>query len=245
MDSETIDIKPPRRARRAVFVLVGCLLLVGSLLVTSGLPASAGGTEYKKVNVLLTISYAPNSYIIGNAYPGWHDVIQLPTVRAGGHGSHGFHYYAVGYLIGPEFDSCAWIPAGFTTPGPAATNECTVTDPSQPDQPHSAPNHPDQTYFVQTFTDGEVTPGGNGNPVGLTRKKPAPAGCGTGYGNVEPWRVHATPGNSRTVPASDTLLGRYVSRDHGWVLVLDTSSHSATLPDWFFMARGCFVTIPF
>ena len=69
----------------------------------------------------------------------------------------------------------------------------------------------------------------------------AGSGCITthGYGNVEPWRVPATPGNDvGVVPDGKLLKWRYVSRDGHWVLVRDPSP-PPDAPNWYFVHRGC------
>jgi hypothetical protein len=201
------------------------LALAGGLCLSAlaGAPASAAKVE--TVNEIATISYAPNSYIIGNAYNGWTDVIQ-GNPEGGGNGLT----YRWGYLYGPQFDSCAWIGSGQSTAKAPANDMC------------GTPQQQDTPYFVATYTNGTVSPGvGDGSPTTRT----SATNCGTGYGNVEPWRVPATPGSPRTVASTDILLWRYISKDGNWVMVRDTDTPStqgnpgATIPNWFFMPRDC------
>jgi hypothetical protein len=209
----------PLRRRSTVLALAGGLCL-------AALPAaSAHAAKIETVNEIATISYAPNSYIIGNAYAGWTDVIQ-GNPEGGGNGLT----YRWGYLYGPRFDACAWIGSGQSTATQNANDMC------------GTPQQQDTPYFVATYTDGTVSPGvSDGSPTTRT----GAAGCGTGYGNVEPWEVPATPGSPRTVASTDNLLWRYVSKDGNWVMVRDTDTPStqgnpgATIPNWFFMPRDC------
>ena len=202
---------------------------VGGLCLAAALTAAPGGLAHaaqdETVNEIATISYAPNSYVIGNAYKGWTDVIQGPA-EGGGNGLS----YRWGYLYGPQFDACAWIGSGQSTATAPANDMC------------GSPQQQDTPYFIATYTDGTVSPGvSDGSPTTRT----GASGCGTGYGNVEPWRVPATPGSPRTVASTDNLLWRYVSKGGGWVMVRDTdtpstvNNPSATVPNWFFMPADC------
>jgi hypothetical protein len=210
---------PARRYRVAALALTSGLCL-------AALPgAAAQAAQIETVNEIATISYAPNSYIIGNAYSGWTDVIQGPA-EGGGNGLT----YRWGYLYGPRFDACAWIGSGQSTAKQAANDMC------------GTPQQQDTPYFVATYTNGTVSPGvSDGSPTTRT----SATNCATGYGNVEPWRVPAAPGSPRAVASTDYLLWRYVSRDGNWVMVRDTNTPptqgnpGATLPNWFFMPRDC------
>jgi hypothetical protein len=212
---------PARRApgRRTIGLGAAAGLCLAAAL-TAGPGAPAHAAQIERVNDIATISYAPNSYVIGNAYPGWTDVIQGPP-EGGGNGVD----YRWGYLYGPQFDACAWIGAGQSTATQPASDKC------------GTPQQQDTAYFIATYTDGTVSPGvSDGSPTTRT----GASGCGTGYGNVEPWRVPATPGSSRAVASTDNLLWRYVSRGGGWVMVRDTNTTSTqTEPNWFFMPRNC------
>ena len=60
-----------------------------------------------------------------------------------------------------------------------------------------------------------------------------------GFGNVEPWRVPATPGNPiGVVPDGKELRWRYVAKDAHWVLVRDPAPPKDQ-PNWYFVQRGC------
>lgn len=213
-----------RQLRKLAVVLGGALVAVASLVLVPASPASAAQNETVNPGVVAQISYAPNSYIIGNAYAGWTDRIQGPGQFASGPGNPNGAYYRWGHLFGPNFNSCAWIPDGEATATGAAANDC--GDPQQIDTPH----------FAATYTNGTVSPGaGDGNATTRT----GAADCGTGYGNVEPWRVPATPGNPRALAGTDTLLWRYVTKDGNWVMVRDTAATNPGDPNWFFVPRDC------
>jgi hypothetical protein len=175
---------------------------------------------HASITKISTISYAPNSFVIGNAYPGWTDIIQGDPQRSSGPGNPNGADYRWGYLYGENFDRCAWIDNGAVDGTPKKiTNDC------------GTPR--------QTFTDGihnELA--GDGS---VTNMHYAGSGCTdhNGYGNVAPWRVPATPANSRGVVADGhELRWRYVSRDGKWVLVRDPSAPAGT-PNWYFVHRGC------
>ncbi len=207
--------------RRLAAALGSAVALATSLIAWTGPPAQAAQTE--TVNDIATISYAPNSYVIGNAYPGWTDVIQGPGQFASGPGNPNGAYYRWGYLYGPAFDSCAWIADGQSTATAPASDMCGT--PQQIDTPH----------FVATYTDGTVSPGaGDGSPTTWI----GGAGCDTAYGNVEPWRVPATPGSPLALVPTHPLLWRYVSADGAWVMVRDTTP-TVGGPNWYFVPRGC------
>jgi hypothetical protein len=182
------------------------------------------------VDAIATISYAPNSYVIGNAYPGWHDDVQGEPQFASGPGNPNGAYYRWGYLYGESFDHCAWI-------------DNSRTDNAGPVEPGAkcGPSQQfDTPYFVATFTNGLLNPSfGDGPPTHMNFAGP---GCSdkNGYGNVDPWKVPATPDNSfGPVRDGSQLLWRYVSKDGNWVMVLDPSHDGVSLPNWYFVHRGC------
>lgn len=214
--------KGRRPGRFAVAVGSGALLLA-ALIVWPGTSAQAAKYETIKSGFVAQISYAPNSYIIGNAYPGWTDVIQGPGQFASGPGNPNGASYRWGYLFGPRFDSCGWIEDGQATATSDTYNRC------------GSPQQIDTAHFRATYTNGTISPNaGDGNATTRT----GDSGCDTGYGNVEPWRVPATPGNARSLAAGDSLLWRYISRDGNWVMVRDRVA-SAGNPNWFFVPRHC------
>ena len=183
-----------------------------------------------EVEHLSTISYAPNSFVIGNVYPGWHMAVQdNPQFSSGPGNPHGVSY-RWGLIFGESFDHCAWI-ANASATGSGATPGADCGSPQQIDTPH----------FMATYTDGiHNALAGDGSP---THMHYAGSGCTNrnGYGNVDPWKVPATPANVvGVVPDGRLLLWRYVSRDGQWVLVRDPSHDgSATVPNWYFVHRGC------
>lgn len=194
-----------------------------------------GGVGYEpdslrsQVHAITTISYAPNSFVIGNAYPGWTDVIQGPAQFSHGPGNPNGAYYRWGFLYGENFDRCAWLGNNDVTPTTSThgTNRC------------GNPQQIDDGYFYGTFTDGIHNQlAGDGS---VTYMHYSGSGCSDqhGYGNVAPWRVPATPANSRgIVPDGHELRWRYVTRDGNWVLVRDPTAASGT-PNWYFVHRGC------
>ncbi len=183
-----------------------------------------------KVDTISTISYAPNSYVIGNAYPGWTDLVQGNAQFSGGPGNPNGASYRWGYLYGENFDFCAWVDASTTKP----------TGSTSPGAKCGSPQEIDTPYFVAHFTNGTHNHlAGDGS---LTHMHYAGSGCTdkNGYGNVEPWRVPATPANKfGVVPDGQELLWRYVSRDGNWVMVRQPGEIAAGRPNWYFVRRGC------
>ncbi len=211
------------RPRRNALGLVSGLLVLATLVVGSGSPAQAAKDETIHTGIVAQISYAPNSYIIGNAYPGWTDRIQGEAQFASGPGNPDGAYYRWGHIYGPNFNDCGWIEDGQAPATNDAADACGT--PQQIDTPH----------FRATYTNGTISPNaGDGN----TATRTGATGCDTGYGNVEPWSVPATPENPRAVAGTDTLLWRYVTKDSNWVMVRDVVA-AAGLPNWFFMPVGC------
>jgi hypothetical protein len=182
----------------------------------------------KKVLRITTISYAPNSYVIGNAYGGWTDDVQGGTQVSAGPGNEQGAGYRWGYLFGEDFDFCAWV----------NTNDV-VGDGNVTDARCGSPQQIDTPMFMSKFSNGEHNSlAGDGS---VTHMHYAGAGCmeHRGFGNVEPWRVPATPNNAiGTVPDGKELRWRYVSRGGGWVLVRDPAP-PANEPNWYFVQRGC------
>jgi hypothetical protein len=181
------------------------------------------------VRDITTISYAPNSYVIGNAYPGWTDIIQGAAQFSEGAGNPNGAYYRWGFLYGEDFDRCAWI----------GNNTITADTSTHGADDCGSPQQINDDYFFPEFTDGIHNHlAGDGS---VTNMQYDGAGCDdvNGYGNVEPWRVPATPNNSvGAIPNGHELLWRYVSKDGDWVMVRDPSP-PANQPNWFFVHRGC------
>ena len=181
-----------------------------------------------KISRINTISYAPNSYVIGNAYPNWTDLIQGNPQFSKGKGNEGGAHYRWGYLFGENFDHCAWVNDNDVDQG-THHDGARCGDPQQIDTPH----------FLATYTNGDHnTLAGDGSE---THMHYAGSGCTDrrGFGNVEPWRVPATPKNEvGTIPDGKLLRWRYVSRDGNWVLVRDPAP-LANEPNWYFVHRGC------
>ena len=215
--------------------LAAALLLAGCVVGDAGddgddQPISISPDSVREaVTKIATISYAPNSFVIGNAYPGWTDVVQGNAQVSSGPGNPQGAPYRWGYLYGPHFDRCAWVDDRDVTASTThhSSNDC------------GTPRQIDTSYFLDTFTDGTRNHlAGDGS---VTHMHYAGSGCSDrhGYGNVEPWRVPATPGNSvGLVPDGKELRWRYVSRDGDWVLVRDPSPVSGQ-PNWYFVHRGC------
>jgi hypothetical protein len=179
-----------------------------------------------KVQRITTISYAPNSFVIGNAYPGWTDDVQGDPQFSHGPGNPKGASYRWGFLYGENFDHCAWIDDGAST-GSTYEHAWKCGSPQQIDTP----------YFFATYTNGMSNHlAGDGS---LTYMHYAGSGCTDhhGYGNVAPWRVPATPANPvGVIPNGRQLRWRYVSKDGEWVLVRDASG---VAPNWYFVHRGC------
>lgn len=232
MRHETGPVKASKqksRRRRIGFGLTTGLLLGAAIVAMSGQSGQAAAYSTVNDGVVAQISYAPNSYIIGNAYPGWTDVIQGPAQFSSGPGNPEGEYYRWGFLVGPNFSFCAWIEDNKKTTGAATTNRC------------GSPQQIDTPYFKATFTNGTISPlAGDASPTTST----GVAGCDTGYGNIEPWRVPSTPGSARSVNQADkdAFLWRYVSKDGQYVMGRNPLTPLGQgLPNWYFMPRGCFV----
>jgi hypothetical protein len=181
------------------------------------------------VRRISTISYAPNSFVIGNAYPGWTDVIQGPAQFSSGPGNPNGASYRWGYLYGENFDHCAWVDNDNVDPTTTVHGANLCGSPQEIDTP----------LFMARFTNGihNDLPGDGS----LTHMHYAGSGCTDhrGFGNVAPWRVPATPANVvGVVPDGKELKWRYVTRDGEWVLVRDPVP-PAHQPNWYFVHRGC------
>ena len=216
-------------------LLVMLVALVPACVVGDGTDASDPGIDisadsvHSTVRRITTISYAPNSFVIGNAYGGWTDIDQGAPQFSHGPGNEGGAYYRWGYLYGENFDRCAWINDNDldATTTHHGTNKC------------GSPQEIDDNYFYPTFTNGEHNQlAGDGS---ITHMQYDGSGCTdkTGYGNVEPWRSPATPANPvGVIPDGKELRWRYVTRDGHWVLVRDPAP-PAGQPNWYFVHRGC------
>ncbi len=196
--------------------------------VGEGVGASDEALSVRRIDATTTISYAPNSFVIGNAYPGWTDDVQGEPQFSRGPGNPDGVSYRWGYLFGEGFDHCAWVGNGDLRPGRAqAGARC------------GAPQEIDTPHFLRTYTNGEHnTLAGDGS---ATRMHYAGSGCvdRNAYGNVAPWRVPATPRNRvGEVPDGKLLKWRYVTKDGHWVLVRDPAP-PANQPNWYFVHRGC------
>jgi hypothetical protein len=134
----------------------------------------------------------------------------------------------VGLVFGESFDHCAWI-----------DNANLASGSHEPGAYCGAPQEIDTPYFLATYTNGVHNDlAGDGS---ATHMHYAGSGCSdqNGYGNVEPWRVPATPDNVvGTIPDGKLLLWRYVSKDGDWVLVRDPAP-PPNAPNWYFVHRGC------
>jgi hypothetical protein len=179
---------------------------------------------------IATISYAPNSYVIGNMFPGWHIAVQGNTQFASGPGNPDGANYRWGFIYGESFDRCGWI-----------DNASASGSGETPGALCDGPQEIDTSLFLATYTDGiHNSLPGDGSP---THMHYAGSGCTDhgGYGNVDPWKVPATPYNGvGAVPDGRLLLWRYVTRDGQWVMVRDPANDGSTsLPNWYFVHRGC------
>jgi hypothetical protein len=183
----------------------------------------------KVITSITTISYAPNSYVIGNAYFGWHDDVQGNAQFSKGPGNPDGTSYRWGYLFGENFDHCAWVNSE------AADGVGTHESGSK----CGSPQQIDTPMFMATYTNGDHNAlAGDGSD---THMHYAGSGCTdqNGYGNVAPWRVPATPADAvGEVPDGKLLKWRYVSKDGQWVLVRDPAPPEEQ-PNWYFVHRGC------
>jgi hypothetical protein len=186
-------------------------------------------SSVQKVAHITTISYAPNSYVIGNAYPGWTDDVQGDAQFSKGKGNEAGASYRWGYLFGDGFDHCAWVGDNAVNAKGSAHDTSRCGARQEIDTPH----------FMATYTNGEHnTLEGDGSDTHMSYDG---SGCTdkNGYGNVAPWRVPATPSNKvGQIPDGKLLKWRYVTRDTKWVLVRDPSP-VANQPNWYFVHRGC------
>ncbi len=220
-------MRSPRFLRLAL--ALGPSLLLGCSGTADDAAASTSeALGVDKVARITTLSYAPNSFVIGNAYPGWTDEVQGNPQFSSGPGNPNGASYRWGYLFGEGFDRCAWINDGDLGRGPHENGtRC------------GSPQEIDTGSFLATYTNGEHNGlVGDGSD---THMHYAGSGCTdvNGYGNVEPWRVPATPHNTLgPVPNGKLLKWRYASRDGHWVLVRDPSP-PANQPNWYFVQRGC------
>jgi hypothetical protein len=218
--------------RRSIAFVSRSFLLITLAACSSPVEEDAASTDealsVSKVTRISTISYAPNSFVIGNAYPGWTDDVQGPAQFSRGPGNPNGAHYRWGFLFGENFDHCAWIDDGSHNAGNHQNGaRC------------GAPQEIDTPYFLATYTNGEHNElAGDGS---VTHMHYAGSGCTdkNGYGNVAPWRVPATPANRvGVVPDGKLLHWRYVSKDGKWVLVRDPAP-PANQPNWYFVHRGC------
>jgi hypothetical protein len=182
----------------------------------------------QKVSRISTISYAPNSFVIGNAYPGWTDDVQGGPQFSKGPGNPNGAAYRWGYLFGENFDHCAWVDdRSVSAVASKGGSRC------------GAPQEIDTPRFFATYTNGEHNElAGDGSDTTMRYEG---SGCTdrNGYGNVAPWRVPATPANRvGEVPNGKLLKWRYVTRDGKWVLVRDPAP-PRDQPNWYFVHRGC------
>ncbi len=180
-----------------------------------------------------TISYAPNSYVVGNVYAGWTDDVRGHEVFGKGPGNSKGVNYQCGFIFGTNFDHCGWI--DHTVVSGSGSSEACGND---------CPATYDTSLFKPTYTDGTINPDdSDGSP---THMHYSGSGCSdkNGYGNVSPWRVPAKPANSvGEVPDGKLLLWRYVTKDGHWVLVRDPEPPSGQ-PNWYFVHRGCVSLAP-
>jgi hypothetical protein len=209
------------------------LLAAVGVVACSGSPGESVGStaaadSANNVFARYTVSYAPNSFVIGNVYPGWTDVLHGGTVFEKGPGNPGGVSYQCGYLYGESFDHCGWIDR--TVVGGSADSAACGGD---------CPSYYDTGLFASTYTNGTVSTGvDNGENTHMRYSWP---GCSdtNGYGNVSPWLVPAKPNNSLGAVADGKyLLWRYITKDGKWALVFDPGQ-STSLPNWYFVSRSC------
>lgn len=164
----------------------------------------------------------PHSYVTGTAYRDW-------TFDVQGVASEGYRW---GRVYG-DLNTCIWIYDGAVSGSTPAADTCPDTDRVMPES---------------QFTNGQI---GGGADDGAVVNTVAGPGCATwdgthitGYGNVRPWLVPASPSSpvATSVPLGGPVLWRYVSRDGAWVMVRDPDAGSTDgvgVQSWFFLPRGC------
>lgn len=215
------------------------LVLLGVLACGARAPGEDVGqsendlTSRNNVKALGTISYAPNSFVIGNAYGGWTDELHGKEVWGAGPGNQGGAWYHCGYLYGESFDHCGWLGgdnAGGSADSAACGGEC----------PGGAAT---AAVFKPVYTNGNICP----------QVDKTPGFCSTfmnwlaprctdrnAYGNVDPWKNASTPANLvKEVPHRAYLQWRYVSHDGQWVMVMDPSKGGKDEPNWYFVSSQC------
>src|SRR5205085_12343805 len=88
---------------------------------TSAFSAHWASPTRRSSDLITTISYAPNSFVIGNAYPGWTMDVQGAPQFSRGPGNPTGLSYRWGYLFGGAFDHCAWVGDGALGPDRKST----------------------------------------------------------------------------------------------------------------------------
>ena len=230
--ARSVLLRRPAMKSSLRFVLLASPMLLAACSSAGGgenLGTSDEALSRRHVDRVTTISYAPNSFVIGNAYPGWTDEVQGDPQFSSGPGNPHGASYRWGFLFGENFDRCAWInDADVDSDGAGRHPGARCGSPQQIDTP----------YFVDTFTNGvrnDLVGDGSDTNMHYTG-----SGCTdtNGYGNVAPWRVPATPANRiGQIPDGRLLKWRYVSKDGDWVLVRDPTPGMS--PNWYFVQRGC------
>ncbi len=190
-------------------------------------------TSRNNVKALGTISYAPNSFVIGNAFAGWTDELHGKAVWGQGPGNESGARYQCGYLYGESFDHCGWLGGG-DAPGKEDDEAC------GPDCPGGSAT---AAVFEPVYTNGNICPQVNKTPgfCSTFMNWLAPRCTDrSAYGNVDPWKDKATPANRiEEVPHRTYLQWRYVSHDGAWVMVMDPSKDGRTEPNWYFVSSRC------
>ncbi len=171
--------------------------------------------------------------MIGNAYPGWTDIVHGGGVWGQGPGNESGAEYHCGFLFGESFDHCGWL-GGKTVTGLPDDDSCGSDCPNGTDT---------DDLFKPVYTNGNICPQVNKTPnfCNTYMNWLAPT-CKdrNAYGNVDPWQDKATPHNLvEQVPHGHYLQWRYVSHDSGWVMVMDPSKDGVTQPNWYFVSSGC------
>ena len=208
----------------------------GAIVLSNGGSGHTRAIVVKSKHAQISVGY--NSYVIGNAYPGWTEFLQGPNIRSAGPGNRHGGIYRLAFIIGPNYRSCGWLQSyTWVKTGRTTTSRC--------DSPHwtRAGRDPNfHSWFRANFTNGHVSSGkGDASPTVLNFHN---RGCTTttGFGNVEPWKKHES--GSQPVPIkttdgmTDKIGWRYVTRSRQFVMVHDYNS-TAGQPNWYFVQRQC------
>src|SRR5438046_2248589 len=119
-----------------VILVSGCVLDMGDTGDDETLGTTSDDSLRESAHRIATISYAPNSFVIGNAFPGWTDVVQGPPQYSAGPGNPNGASYRWGFIYGENFDRCAWVDDTAISPTTSVHGSNLCGTPQQIDTPH-------------------------------------------------------------------------------------------------------------